>query len=71
MTLRPLRPHQKRTLFHTEQEAVWAPEPAHAIWSREKSLFATGIQTPVPAACSPASVPTVVSQHLPKFHLLR
>ena len=58
-------------MFHTEHEAVWVPEPVHTIWSREKSLFAAGIQTPVRVACKPASVPTVLAQHLPKFHSLR
>jgi len=43
-------------LFHTEQEALCASEPVHTIWSREKSLFAAGIQTPFRAACSPASI---------------
>jgi hypothetical protein len=70
ITLWPLRPHQERILFHTEQEALWAPELFHTIWSREKSLFAAGIQTPVLGACNPNSVPTILSQHLPKFHLL-
>ena len=65
ITPRPLHPHQEGTLFHTEQEAVWVLEPVHTIWSTEKSLFAAGIQTPVRAACSSASVPTVLSHPAP------
>ena len=53
---------QKVTSVPTEMETRWAPEPIWVFRSKEKSLSAAGIRTPVRPARSLVTTTTTLSQ---------